>query len=173
MTYWLGPSGACADWTKRPLIYGSICDTEMVLVVQTGTSSNYSSQVRCLAAELPELLGRAAQVVQRTPRERRAQRRLSPEEVAALVGDYLAGATVKELALGWGVHRGTVTNHLARAGIEMRSRGLTSEQIEQSIHWYGQGWSIRQVAGRHGWDYETVRQALLRAGVELRPKTGG
>lgn len=88
------------------------------------------------------------------------------------MAEYQAGRSVKNLAERWRVHRGTVANHLREAGVEIRSRGLSSEQVSEAVRMYGDGWSLRQLAARYDCDYETVRQALLRAGVVLRPPTG-
>jgi DNA-directed RNA polymerase specialized sigma24 family protein len=141
------------------------------VVVQTGTSSKHATQVRRLAAELPGVLRRTPRV--KPTRQRRSQRRLAGEQVAQLVAEYQAGVGVLELAARWKVNRGTVAHHLARAGVELRRRGLSPGQIEEAVRLYGEGWSIRQVAARHGCDYETVRRALLRAKVKLRPPNGG
>lgn len=43
------------------------------------------------------------------------QRRLSPPEVSALIADYEAGGRVGELAKVYGIHRTTVSAHVARA----------------------------------------------------------
>lgn len=62
------------------------------------------------------------------------QRRLSQLEVKALLADYEAGERVGELARVYGVHRTTVSAHVARAG---KTRGqLTKGQIEEAIRLY-------------------------------------
>lgn len=50
------------------------------------------------------------------------QRRLSPPEFEALLADYEAGGRVGELAKIYGVHRTTVSAHVARSGKTRRRR---------------------------------------------------
>jgi DNA-directed RNA polymerase specialized sigma24 family protein len=56
-------------------------------------------------------------------------RRLSCEQVTALVAGYQAGATVYELAERFDINRKTVSEHLHRQGVEIRRHGLNSHQI--------------------------------------------
>jgi len=50
----------------------------------------------------------------------RRQVRLDEKQVLSLVGEYVAGSSVRELVKQWGVHRTTVISHLERAGVERR-----------------------------------------------------
>jgi uncharacterized protein (DUF433 family) len=142
----------------------------MILVVQTGTSLQHSSQVIRLAAELPGVLRRVPR--QEDRRQRRGQRRLTPEQVTQLVGEYQAGGRVKDLATSWRVHRDTVSRLLRETGVEPRFEGITGAQVSEAVRLYGEGWSIRRLAARYDRSYEMVRRALLRAGARLRPKNG-
>ena len=49
-------------------------------------------------------------------------RRLSDEQVAMLVGRYVDGATIKDLAKYFKIHRATVSMHLLRQGVRDRRR---------------------------------------------------
>jgi len=49
-------------------------------------------------------------------------RRLSDEQVAMLVGRYVDGATIKDLAKYFKIHRTTVSMHLLRQGVRDRRR---------------------------------------------------
>jgi transposase len=69
-------------------------------------------------------------------------RRLSFEEVAALVDGYQEGATVYELAERFKIHRVTVSEHLRRQGVEMRGQGLYDQQIFEAALLHGRGWSL-------------------------------
>ena len=53
-----------------------------------------------------------------------AQTFLTAAEVDALVGDYLAGMSVKALAERYGIHRATVFAHLRRRNVPSRRPGL-------------------------------------------------
>jgi hypothetical protein len=59
------------------------------------------------------------------------QRRLSPVEVEALIAGYEAGGRVGELANVYGIHRTTVSAHVARAG---KTRGqLTDVLVDEAV----------------------------------------
>jgi hypothetical protein len=73
-----------------------------------------------------------------------------------------------QLAKRWQLHRTTVAEHLRRAGVPIRQRGITEEQRGETIRLYREGWSCQRLAGRYGCDDETVRQTLKRHGVHLR-----
>jgi DNA-binding MarR family transcriptional regulator len=66
------------------------------------------------------------------------QRRLSQPEIEVLVADYEAGERIRELARIYGIHRTTVSAHVARAG---KARGqLTGAQVDEAVRLYEQGW---------------------------------
>jgi DNA-directed RNA polymerase specialized sigma24 family protein len=132
----------------------------------TGASSNLSALFRRLTAELPALLQRCAAVKVKPVRQ--AQRRLTPAQVAQLVADYKAGASMKELAARWQLHRTTVAAQLRRARVELRRQGVPAGRLDEAVRLYGEGWSCQRLAERYDCDDETVRQALKRAGVSLR-----
>jgi hypothetical protein len=99
---------------------------------------------------------------------RHVQRRLSRPEIEALVADYEAGQRVGELARVYGIHRTTVSAHVARAG---KTRGVLSKaQVDEAVRLYGRGWSLRAV-GRHlDVADKTVRRALDKRAVVVRPR---
>lgn len=101
-------------------------------------------------------------------RERQIQRRLTAEQVDQLLDEYRAGASMKDLANQWRLHRTTVAAHLRRAGVAPRRRGVPAARLLEAVRLYGQGWSCKRLAERYGCDDETVRQALKRADVSLR-----
>jgi len=116
---------------------------------------------------LPGLLRRQAAVAVK-PAQRQAQRRLTPEQVEQLVADYQVGASMKELAAKWQLHRTTVAAQLRRAGMQLRRRGISADQLPDVTRLYGEGWSCQRLAERYDCDDETVRQVLKQAGVKLR-----
>jgi DNA-binding CsgD family transcriptional regulator len=101
-------------------------------------------------------------------RTRQAQRRLTSEQIDQLVGDYEAGDSMQNLARIWRLHRTTVADHLRRAGVVVRDRGIPAEKIDEAIRLYSEGCSCQRLAKLYGCNSETVRQALKRAGVSLR-----
>ena len=62
---------------------------------------------------------------------RQHQRRLTMTEITELMKEYQQGASVKELAQRFGIHRVTVTAVLQRHGVELRRSGLVPADIRQ------------------------------------------
>ena len=108
----------------------------------------------------------------RDPTLRGTVRRLVPDEVAALVDGYQAGATVYELADRFGINRKTVARYLHRQGVKMRRQGLTAKQVAEAAQLYERGWSLAQIADRYGVWSRTVHLALLARGVKMRDTHG-
>jgi DNA-directed RNA polymerase specialized sigma24 family protein len=136
------------------------------MVALRGGSSNHSSVFRRLADALPTLLPRRLR--SKTSRSRQVQRRLTPEEVEQLVTEYQSGDNMLPLAQRWRLHRTTVAEHLRRAGISVRQRGIPAERLRDAVQLYHEGWSCQRLASHFGCNAETVRQALKQAGVQLR-----
>jgi len=99
---------------------------------------------------------------------RQVERRLTPNQVDRSVADCQAGASMKELATRWQLHRTSVAAQLRRAGVEQRRQGVPDERLDEAIRLYGEGWSYQRLAECFGCADETVRQALELAGVQLR-----
>jgi DNA-binding CsgD family transcriptional regulator len=136
------------------------------MVALTGSSSNFRTHVSRLVAGLPALLGRRPPV--HPIKQRQVQRRLTPKQAARLAAEYQAGDSMQQLADRWNLHRTTVADHLHRAGVTIRQRGISPERLDEAIQLYGEGWSCQRLAERFDCDDETVRQTLKRAGVKLR-----
>ncbi|UGQ56905.1 helix-turn-helix domain-containing protein [Rhodococcus pyridinivorans] len=100
----------------------------------------------------------------------RANRKLERDEIEALVRRYREGATVYELAEEFGMHRQTVSAHLHREGVTLRSRvRMTPQLLARAIELYKAGWSTVQIGKELGVGTSTVGKALKRAGVQMRP----
>lgn len=93
---------------------------------------------------------------------------LPTAEVAALVDGYRAGASTKDLAVRFGIHRTTVTHHLHRNGAPIQHRGLDDHQIDRAVHLYQDGHALTWIDARLDVHAETVRQALHGRGVQMR-----
>jgi DNA-binding CsgD family transcriptional regulator len=125
--------------------------------------------VRDLAASQPALLDRSTERPQPVPaRQRQAQRRLTAEQARQLAAEYEGGASMKELAAQWSLHRTTVAVQLRQAGVQLRRQGVPEASLDEAICLYNDGWSCQRLAERYGCDAETVRQALKRFGITLR-----
>jgi hypothetical protein len=73
-----------------------------------------------------------------------------------------------QLAKRWGVHRTTIAEHLRRAGVAVRERGISAERLDEAIRLYAEGWSCQRLGERYDCNSETVRQRLKSAGVIMR-----
>lgn len=103
-------------------------------------------------------------------RDRRAGRRLGAEDVADLVARCEAGATVRELAEQFGIHRVTVTAQLRRAGVAIRTAGLHPGQADEVVRLYQQGWSARKLAKRYKVSDHTIAAELRNARIPVLPR---
>lgn len=94
-----------------------------------------------------------------------AQTFLTAAEVDALVGDYLAGMSVKSLAETYGIHRATVCTHLRRRNVPTRRPGLGLDEKAEAARLARAGVSMRAIGRRMGVGRKAVRAALVEAGV--------
>lgn len=104
--------------------------------------------------------------------ERERQRRLSPDEVAQIIADYKAGASIKGLAAKYALHRATVGAQLTRHAVPRRPKGLKREQVHEAARLYEQGWSLARLGEHFGVSSSTVRQRLAQEDVALRSRRG-
>jgi DNA-directed RNA polymerase specialized sigma24 family protein len=81
---------------------------------------------------------------------------------------YRDGQTIKEVAVGYGIHRTTVTALLSRQGVKLRRTGLTSEEIPEVALLYKEGWSLARLGARFDVNAATVWRALREAGIAMR-----
>ena len=101
------------------------------------------------------------------PIPRRAKQ-ISDEESAQLADDYCQGMKVGDLAEKYGIHRVTVTDHLALHRIEKRVRGLDEAQVLDAAAHYQAGESLAVLGEKYGFSPTTVRKALVKKGMAMR-----
>ncbi|ORC20172.1 hypothetical protein BXO91_23990 [Rhodococcus qingshengii] len=86
-----------------------------------------------------------------------------------MVQCYHDGATTFELAEQFGMHRQTVSRHLARMGIPIRSRAkLTPALVAELVRLYEEGQSTVQLGRAYSLAASSVGRALQKSGVTLR-----
>lgn len=122
------------------------------------------------------LRGEAATVTlhpQRPESETTRQRQvhLTPTRQRELIERYKVGATQRELAREYGVHRTTVTSILNRHGAE-RHRGLHPDLVDEAVQRYTDGQSLATIGRALGADPGTVKARLLERGVAMRDTHG-
>ncbi len=132
----------------------------------TGGSSKFLDLLKRLAARLPDL--DTEDRPPPAPRARQLQRRLVKVKIEELIRSYEAGQTIAALAMEYGVHPQTVSQHLKRAGVQLRRQGLTDEQKTEAERLYLTGRSLKQIAEVFACDAETIRQTLKSRGVRMR-----
>ena len=93
-----------------------------------------------------------------------AQTVLTAVEVDALVGDYLAGMSVKSLAERYGIHRVTVFSHLRRCNVPSRRPRLGLDEKAEAVRLARAGVLMRAITRRTGVD-RNMRAALAEAGL--------
>jgi len=103
---------------------------------------------------------------------RRVVRRLSNEQLAALVKEYQTGATIYELSERFNINRQTASLHLHRLGVKIRRQGLKEEQMIYAARLYEQGWSCARIARHYDVNPGTVWMRLRASGVQMRDPHG-
>lgn len=102
---------------------------------------------------------------------RQVQRRLSAEEIEALVAAYAAGRSVRDLARAYTIHAETVRAHLDRAGVPRRAghtAKLDAAAEATACRLYESGLSLRRVSQQLGVSDNTVLKTLRKHGVQTR-----
>jgi predicted HTH domain antitoxin len=122
--------------------------------------------LRAVVAKLPKLADPVAERP-RTEAPRQA-RQLKGDRAAALVSDYSAGASIKEVTERYGVHRLTAYKIIERHGVAIRKRRLTEDEIELAVRLYEQGMSQARIAEQIGASSDGVRYQLLKRGIKMR-----
>ena len=100
-------------------------------------------------------------------------RRLTPDEQEQVLELYRLGTSTYKLARQFGTDRHTITGHLRRGGVRLRSRQkLTPEMTEQAKQLYAEGQSLAIIGKHIGLTPTAIGSALKREGVKLRDRHG-
>ena len=156
-----------------------------------GRLSNPLEIAEALAAQGSERVGGSSGGVETTrvrpsddraerPREEKGrlsnppQRRLSPSDIDDLVKAYQGGATIRQLAVEFGVHRTTVADHLDSRDVPRHHERTTWDDVmlRQAADLYATGLSLARVADRYDIDAQAVANRLRRAGIPIRSRRG-
>jgi len=115
--------------------------------------------------DLPPDCSRPARLLQ-------SQKRLSGAEIEVLIANYVAGATVYQLADKFGCNRKTVSRLLKAHGVKLRLAAMSRDQVDQAEDLYAAGLSLAQVGLRLGVHGNTVRLRLVERGIAMRDSHG-
>ena len=99
----------------------------------------------------------------------KVQNSVTPQMTIAMVACYEAGASTREVAEAFNVHRETAARHLRAAGAQLRSSGLSEVQARQARELYLAGQTLAEVGERFGVSQGTIGRCLRAQGAELRP----
>ena len=111
----------------------------------------------------------------RTPRKssrKQRQRRLPAPQAAELTASYQAGATLRDVASQFGVHRETAAGILERHGVARRNQPLSADQIAEAMTLYQEGLSLAAVGEHFGVHASTIWRTFLKFGVTTRDCQG-
>ncbi len=105
----------------------------------------------------------------------KAAPQLAPDQVEQLIALYTQGDSIYQQARRFGIHRGTVKDHLRRAGIPIRpgnqaKLGVTDK--DEVVRLYESGLSIHKIAVQFGVTDNPVHNALKERGVRMRDTHG-
>jgi len=131
-----------------------------------GRYSNLCDQAERLHRLLEIVPEGSAEVTVRT--QKQAQHRLEPPEIDRLRRAYKSGATVRELAQDFRIHRTTAMDLLERAGVPRRGKGPADSELQRAVRLYREGQSTARIGKALGFSAETIRQHLLASGVRVR-----
>lgn len=138
-----------------------------------GLASCYANPLRYLQPYLLEAAVQPATPVTRVPRLRVTQRRITGDEVQAVLAGYRAGKSVYELATEHSCHRTTIRGILKRSGVTMRRIPAREDQIREMVRLYESGLSLVKVGEQVGFSDGTVHRYLREQGVPMRDGHGG
>jgi len=101
----------------------------------------------------------------------KANPKLTSDHVKRPVAMYEQGDSLLQLSRWFGIHRGTVKDHLRRAGVEIRPGNLaklSDEDKNELARLYEAGLSIHKLALRFDVTDNPVHNALKERGVRMR-----
>lgn len=145
----------------------------MVGVLRTYCNSNSATRQLNDLIEVARASTPTARPNRRIPKK--AVPRLAPDRVEKLIALYTQGDSIYQLARRFSIHRGTVKDHLYRAGVEIRpgAQSKLSESDKNEItKLYEKGLSIHKIALQFGVTDNPVHRALKERGVKMRDAHG-
>lgn len=77
---------------------------------------------------------------------------------------------VRDIAVKYGVHRGSIPKLVVVAGGRLRASGLNGADRMRALALYDEGLTLHDVAARLNADDKTVRNAIVELGGRIRPR---
>lgn len=155
------------------LVEGS---SKIIVVGLLRTYCNQNETVRQLDGLVAEARSQTAVAAPRRaprpPRSARTGKKLPGETERAIVAEYKAGQTMKQIAARHNIHRVTVSEVLDRTGTTKRPKGMSPSQVDIAARLYESGLSLASVGTQLGFNATTVRTKFLHRGVTTRDSHG-
>ena len=101
---------------------------------------------------------------------RRTRRRLSENDVRAIICHYQSGISSAKIAKSYGIGKQTVLGLLKQHGVQRRCQPMTGSQVAEAKRLYETGLSVSAVSQLLEVPWTTVERALRRAGAAMRPR---
>lgn len=145
----------------------------MRLLRAYGNRNETTRQVDGLVAEAQsQIRGAVPHRAPRAPGSARTGKKLPAETERAIVAEYKAGQTMKQIAARHDIHRITVSEVLDRTDTTKRPKGMSPNQVDVAVRLYESGLSLARVGAQLEFDAVTIRTMLLRRGVKTRDSHG-
>lgn len=77
---------------------------------------------------------------------------------------------VRDIAVKYGVHRGSIPKFVVVASGRLRASGLNDTDRVRALALYDEGFTLQDVAARLNADDKTVRNAIVELGGRIRPR---
>ncbi|WP_194838936.1 helix-turn-helix domain-containing protein [Nocardia sp. XZ_19_369] len=99
--------------------------------------------------------------------------RLTDDDRATILGEYQAGASIRQLAAKYRLGKGSILDILRTSGATIREqRHLTKDEIDYAITRYQHGESLARIGNHLGVAHTTIRTTLQRHGITRRDTHG-
>lgn len=99
--------------------------------------------------------------------------RLTDAELAKLVADYNAGASLRQLADENGTHHTVIRRALLKAGVQLRPMGqrrMPVPDVRRIARDYQRGMTLLALQAKYGIKRDTITRNLREQGVQIRPR---
>ena len=110
----------------------------------------------------------------RPTKRRQLQRRLTTDQVTALITDYESGLSIQKLAAKYTIRHETVSRWLQVNNVTLRptkAAGIPKDRLAEAQTLRTAGWSYRKIGNHFGCSDTIARKTLLRLAAQDRDET--
>jgi len=168
------PRGGSSAFAEGNLLTGFDEDVDCGKPSTVGVLRNYCNQ-DLVARQVNELIEKARASTPTDHSGRRVPGKTNPkldsDQLKQLIALYRQGDSLLQLSRRFGIYRGTVKEHLRRAGIAIRPGNqakLSETDKDEILRLYADGLSIHKLALLFGVTDNPVHNALKERGARMR-----